>query len=292
MLRLTHTFVDNPHRSAAAGFAANEFAAEQRSHFGGGSRSYGMSAPPCAASTPAPSPLVTNLARFGYLAADEIDGLTALSRNPRRLRAEQIMIHEGRRTDYICLVVRGFACRYKLLANGRRQILAYLIPGDLCDVQFSLCNRPDHSVVCLTDSEVVRIPLHAVDSLVARFPSIARALSLAVLRDNAILREWLLNVGQRSAIQRLCHLFCELSVRLDAIGQVAPDGSFELPVVQTALADTTGLTPVHINRTLQRLRSDGLISLRQRRLTILDAGRLRDLAGFDESYLDVQGQAA
>lgn len=239
---------------------------------------------------PPPNPLVTRLASFGRLEPVEIDALTKLSRNPKSHTAEQVLIQEGRRTDHACLLIEGFACRYKLLPNGRRQILGYLIPGDICDVHFAVFNKPDHSVVCLTKADVVKIPLHAVTELIARYPTIGRALSLAAMSDNAILREWLLNVGQRDAMQKLCHLFCEMSVRLKAIGHVAADGSFELPIIQATLADSTGLTSVHINRTLQRLRKDGLISLRQRRLAILDSERLKAVAGFDEAYLHAQSQ--
>lgn len=236
----------------------------------------------------APNPFVANLARFGRLDPAEVDALMWVSRNPRRHRAEQILIHEGSPVDHISLLVQGFACRYKIMADGRRQILGYLLPGDLCDVHFAIFNKPDHSVVCLTDCAVVSIPIHAVSELGVRFPKIARALALTAAVDSCILREWLLNIGQRRAMQRLGHLFCELALRLNAIGKVAVDGSFDLPILQGALADTTGLTPVHVNRTLQRLRSSGLISLSQRRLTILDFERLKTVAGFDGAYLHIE----
>ena len=232
-----------------------------------------------------PNPLVTKLETFAQLGAEDIGAIEALSRNPKPYRAEQVLIHEGSSIGHVCLIVEGLACRYKLLPGGRRQIMGYLIPGDLCDVHFVVFNKPDHSVALVGDSTVVKIPTHKIMELIVRYPRIERALSLASLIDNAILREWLLNIGQRDALQKLSHLFCEMSVRLKAIGRVHEDGSFDLPANQVTLADTIGLTSVHINRTLQRLRTDGLIRLRHRRLTILDMNRLAAIAGFDESYL-------
>ena len=231
------------------------------------------------------NPLVRKLETFVTLRTDEIDALEALSRHPKQYRADQTLIHEGAAVDHVCLIVQGLACRYKLLAGGRRQIMGYLIPGDICDVHFVMLNTPDHSLALVGDSQVVKIPTHKIRDLILRFPKIERALALAGLVDCAILREWLLNIGQRDAMQKLSHFFCEMSVRLKAIGRIHDDGSFELPVNQMTLADTIGLTPVHINRTLQRLRTAGLIRLCQRRLTILDPTRLALVAGFDGNYL-------
>lgn len=239
-------------------------------------------------SDPAPRPtnsLVRKLETFARLGSDEIDALVALSRFPKLVRSEQTLVHEGASIDHVCLVVEGLACRYKLLAGGRRQIMGYLIPGELCDVQFLTCNTADYSVVAVGDAQVVKIPVHKLADLIVRYPKIARALSMSALVDCAILREWLLNIGQRDAVEKLSHFFCEMKVRMNAIGRVDNDGSFELPVNQAALADTIGLTPVHINRTLQRLRTAGLILLSHRRLTILDQESLAAIAGFDAHYL-------
>ena len=232
-----------------------------------------------------PNPLVTKLETFVRLGSEEIEALEVLSRHPKSYKAEQILIHEGSTIGYVCLIVEGIACRYKLLPGGRRQIMAYLIPGDLCDVQFVVSNRADHSVSLVADSSVVKISTQKLIDVIARFPRIGLALSLTGLVENAILREWLLNIGQRDAMQKLSHFFCEMSERFRAIGRVDDDGSFELPINQATLADTIGLTSVHINRTLQRLRNAGLIRLCHRRLTILDTNRLAAVAEFDETYL-------
>ncbi len=235
--------------------------------------------------------MVTKLLAFGPLGADEVEALELLSRNPKPMQAEQILIHEGSPSDSVYLVVSGLACRYKMLAGGRRQILGYLIPGDLCDIHFAIANRPDYSVVLTGGSSVARIPTWKISELMQRYPAVNRALSLASLVDAVILREWLLSVGQRDALQKLCHLFCEMAMRLEAIGGMNDDGSFELPVNQVTLADTLGLTSVHINRTLQRLRNEGLIRLCHRRLAILDRERLATIAGFDGAYLQMRSAA-
>lgn len=234
------------------------------------------------------SALVTKLSALGPLGIEEISALDALCRNAKPMQSEQILIHEGSPSDSVYLIVSGLACRYKMLAGGRRQILGYLLPGDLCDIHFAIANRPDYSVALMGGSSVARIPTWKISELMLRYPAINRALSLASLIDAVILREWLLSVGQRDALQKLCHLFCEMAVRIEAIGGMNEDGSFELPINQVTLADTLGLTSVHINRTLQRLRSEGLIRLCHRRLVILDRERLATIAGFDGAYLQMK----
>ena len=233
------------------------------------------------------NPLVKKLEQSARLDETDIQELNALVATPKTMRSGQVLVHENSVLDQVYLIVQGMACRYKLLPDGERQIIGYLIPGDLCDIHFITLSKPDHSVALVSDSQVVKIPTQKLRALLATNPRIERALSLAALHDIAILREWLLNVGQRNALQRLSHFFCEMKLRLARVGQVAEDGSFELPINQMALADTIGLTPVHINRTLQRLRSDGLLRLYQRRLFIIDTDRLAAIAGFDDSYLQI-----
>lgn len=234
------------------------------------------------------SALSRNLDNFVDLNAGDLDAVESLSRNSKLVRADQILVHERGRCDHLCVILEGLACRYKILPNGRRQVLGYLIPGDLCDINFLLSDIPDHGVVAVGDSRVADVPIQRISELLRTHPNVARAVALASLRDSVILREWLLNVGQRDALQRLSHFFCEMAVRMGAVGQLRSDGSIELPVNQVTLADTIGLTPVHINRTLQRLRIAALINFRSRRLHILDFGRLTELAGFDGHYLGLK----
>lgn len=199
------------------------------------------------------------------------------------------MISEGDNPVAVFLLLEGWAYRYKHLEDGSRQIMAYLIPGDLCDVRIFLFERMDHSIGLLSDAKVARIPAAEMLDMMDQFPRIERALMWATLVDEATLREWLLNVGQRSAIQKLGHLFCELFVRLSVVNQVDGSNSFAMPLTQTELADTTGMTAVHVNRSLQRLRKDGMIVAKDGILTILDFKRLAEMSGFNADYLHTDG---
>ena len=230
---------------------------------------------------------MAKIQRFVSLDATEIAAIEALCGDPKDLPADHVIIEEGNRPDQATLILRGLAFRYKFLPGGRRQILGYVVPGDICDAHFAVFDRLDHGVTLLADSRVVKIPVRKILDLLAHHPKIERGLSLAALVDQAILREWVLNIGQRDAYQKLSHFFCEMAVRLGAVGLANSDGSIDLPLNQAVLADTTGLSPVHTNRTLQRLRCEGLIVLRKRRLTITDPARLAAVAGFEEHYLRI-----
>lgn len=253
-------------------------------------RSYRQPRPatPGAAFFPGPrpaNPLVTKLQCFHPLGPDEAAALDDLGGDPATMQPEQVLVHDGEAPASVCLILEGFAYRYKSTADGRRQILGYLIPGDLCEVELRGKGRFDHGVAALSGGKVARIPIAAWTGLRSQFPGIDRGCALASLSERSILREWLMNVGQRNALQRLAHFFCEISARLRAIGHVNPDGSVYFPVSQAALADTTGLTTVHVNRSLKQLRKDGMIHLRRQQLTILDRHRLAQLAEFDGDYL-------
>ena len=148
----------------------------------------------------------------------------------------------------------------------------------------------DHSIGTLSSCRVVDISRHRILELTER-PNIARALWYATLVDEATLREWLLNVGQRDAVPRIGHLFCELLMRLRVVG-LAPGDSFELPVTQTDIGDTTGLSFVHVNRCLQTLRSMNLIDYRSKNIVIKDVQRLVEFTGFNQNYLHLQNEIA
>jgi CRP-like cAMP-binding protein len=233
--------------------------------------------------------LIAKLGRFVPLTEEEREALRHVSRTARRLRRGADLISEGDKPDSVFLLLEGWAYRYKSLVNGGRQIMAYLLPGDLCDVQIFLFEEMDHSIGLLSDALVAKIPAAEVLDLMDRFPRIERALLWATLVDEATLREWLLNVGQRDALQRLAHLFCELCVRLGVVSLVDESETFSLPLTQAELADTTGMTTVHVNRSLQRLRKEGLIVTKSGKLTIVDFDRLAQIAGFNRKYLHIDG---
>jgi CRP-like cAMP-binding protein len=238
------------------------------------------------------NPLISKLAGFVALGDLERAALDQLCRNPLQRCQGTDLIQEGDKPQCVFLILKGWAYRYKQLEDGRRQIMAYLIPGDLCDVKLLLFEQMDHSIGLLSDAEVIKIPAAGILDLMDRFPRIERALMWANLVDEATLRQWLLNVGQRFALQRVAHLFCELCVRLAVVNLVDEDGSFTMPLTQSELGDTTGLSTVHVNRTLQRLRGDKLISTARGRLRILNFAKLAEIAAFDEAYLHTGGPPA
>ena len=232
------------------------------------------------------NPLEAKLETVANLAADDRDALADLCMDARDLAPRRNIIREGDKPDHVHLVIEGWAARYKLLPDGSRQITAFLIPGDFCDLHVTILGEMDHSISTLTRSKVAFIPRGKMDELTDR-PRLAKALWWATLVDEAVLRAWLVNVGRRDAFEAIGHLMCELYVRMKNVGLVT-DHSFELPLTQEELADALGLTPVHVNRVLQRMRSEGLIVLKRGALEILDYARLVDASGFNANYLHIE----
>ena len=230
------------------------------------------------------NPLLIKLLSVLDLACEDQAALARLTDRRRSLNAREHLIREGEAPTRIHLVVDGFACRCKMLPEGRRQIVAILAPGDFCDLQVAIVGRLDHSVVTLTPCVVADVDRDLIMEIIATRPGLARALWWMTLVEEATLREWLVNMGQRSTDRRLAHLLCELLTRLQAVGR-AGDNAFELPLTQQDLADTLGISPVHVNRVLQQLRADGLIGLAGRLVEVPDVERFKAFAGFDAHYL-------
>ncbi|MBA2771456.1 MAG: Crp/Fnr family transcriptional regulator [Sphingomonas sp.] len=224
------------------------------------------------------------LSRFVDFSDEEIAVLDRLSANPEPRQRGIDLVRQGERTDVVNLLLRGWAYRYKVLKDGQRQIVGYLLPGDICDLHVALLNEMEHSVGLLTDALVVQIPADEIHVTMNENRRIERALWCSTLVDEAVLREWLANIGQREAFSRIGHHFCELWHRMRDIGLVSDD-QFDMPLTQEVLGDTLGLTSVHVNRTLKRLRDEGLLSIHNKRLTVLNPQKLTKLTGFDPSYL-------
>ena len=234
-------------------------------------------------------PLIRKLEAFGPLPAADRRHIEAVAAPAQKLEADVDIITEGDRPRDVTLILSGFACRYKLLSNGERHIVAFLLPGDICDLHAFTLDVRDHNVGTLTAAWITKLAQRDVLALLER-PAIARALLITSLVEEATSREWLANIGQRPAEQRLAHLFCEWHLRLKAIG-LTSDGGCELPVNQSQLGDTLGLSTVHINRSLQSLRDQGLITLKSRRLVIPDFEKLRRMTGFLPNYLHLGAEA-
>ena len=233
------------------------------------------------------TPLTRKLSRFTALSTTDRIALDRLSDDARTMSASAELISEGDQPSNVFLLVEGWACRYKVLADGSRQIMAYLIPGDLCDIHIFILSQMDHSISFLGPGKAAAIPKQTMLDLLRDHPMIAQALFWATLVDEAILREWLVNLGQRDAYERIAHLFCEMSLRLKTVG-LTDRSTLSLPLTQAELGDTMGLTPVHVNRTLGRMRKEGLISLSGHHLVIHDIKRLEGIAGFNPNYLHLE----
>jgi CRP-like cAMP-binding protein len=222
----------------------------------------------------------------GYVPLDEEDKrlLNSVVQQPRTVPAHVNLASEGDKPVYVHLILEGFACRYKFTVDGQRQIMAYLLPGDFCDLHVFVLKHMDHSISTISPCTVVDIPREQILKLLER-PRLSLALWCAALVDAAVLREWLVNVGQRHAAQRLAHVLCELLIRLRIVGLA--DNSYELPLSQTDLADTIGTSNVHLNRVLQELRRANLITWKSDKLVILNIDQLMKFSGFNPNYLHI-----
>jgi CRP-like cAMP-binding protein/ActR/RegA family two-component response regulator len=222
------------------------------------------------------NPLIRKLESLTSLSDADRTVLARISAETRRVGPGTDLVREGDAPVGVFLVMDG---------------IAHMVPGDLCDLDVALLREMDHTITTFSACEVVCLTPETVVDLLENHRSIARALRLSQLVDEATAREWLVNVGRRPARARIAHLFCELFVRMRVTGVAGQDG-YTLPITQVDLADTTGLTSVHVNRTLQELRREGLIELKSGRLTILNLPGLRATAEFRSNYLHLENQAA
>ena len=202
----------------------------------------------------------------------------------REVLPRRDIIHEGVEPGAVRLILEGWACRYKSLPDGRRQTLAFFIPGDLCDPNVYVLKKMDHSIGAITHLKYAEIGRAQMDAITRRYPRICQAIYWNDLVTASIQREWILNMGQRNAHEHLAHLIAELFHRLRAVGLTKGD-SCQFPLTQNDIADATGLTTVHVNRVMLDLRREGLIELDHRELRIPDLARLERAGLFNPSYL-------
>jgi CRP-like cAMP-binding protein len=218
------------------------------------------------------------------------EALLSLSFRQKTCEASTYLVREGAPSDECFLILEGLAYRHKITEDGGRQIVSLHIPGDMIDLEGTLLKRADYNAQTLTRCSVATIPTKHLIELVDTHPRVARAMWVDTLIDGSIYREWVMNVGRRPAMQRIGHLLCEFARRLEVAGLGNARG-YQFPMTQEHLADATGLTPVHVNRTLKALEAEGLIKRERRFVHIPDWERLRDMSGFNELYLHLD-QAA
>jgi len=230
------------------------------------------------------NPLIAKMAHSVVLTHADEGLLEQVAARTRRVRAGQDIVVEGVKPDFVRVLTEGYACRYRVLKDGERAILSILLPGDFFDLHVQVLGYMDHSVTAISDCEVAEIPQEAMKSLQDRSPRIMKALWWATLVDDAIWREWLLNMGRRPAEQQMAHLFCEVLARLQACGQVVGN-EFPFPLTQEQMGDVLGISTVHVNRVLQGLIKQGLVIRQGRRITLPDPAEVAQFCGFDAVYL-------
>ena len=236
-------------------------------------------------------PMVRKLTTHAFLSSADQNAILSLPSTKRRVDASTYLVREGEPPTQCAVLLTGYAYRQKLTDDGERQILSLHIPGEALDLQGIFLDVADHSVLSLTRADLAIIPRAALRELASERPGVSHAIHISNLIEASIFREWVLNVGRRTARARVAHVLCEFAIRLEAQGLAGPDG-FELPMTQEQLGDATGLTSVHVNRMLKGLQSDGLIQRERRFIRFPHLDRLCEAAGFSERYLHLDQQAA
>lgn len=229
-------------------------------------------------------PLLRKLATHHPLDAEDQAAVLALPHSTRRVEAGNHLVREGDVPTHCCLVASGFAIRHKIVGDGGRQIVNIHVPGDMADLQNAVLSVADHNVQSLTTMTAVFIPRAAIVELGFSRPSVGKAIWLETVIEGAIAREAVANVGRRDARTRVAHLLCEFACRLEAAG-LGEICNYELPMTQEQIADTVGLTPVHVNRTLKALDAEGLTTRNKRSVVINDWKRMAEVGDFRSLYL-------
>lgn len=230
------------------------------------------------------NPFLQRLSHAAHLM--DVDNLVIekLCRLPRVVAPKKYIARDGDEMVSFPVLLSGWAARYQVLRNGSRQVTRLLLPGDA----FYFDSAPDavaiEEVITLSDCIIVDIDHSEMIRVIDRQPAISEAMRNYGCMENAILASWIVNCGRRDALERMAHLICEVHFRLSLIGGVQSE-QFFFPLTQDDLADVLGLTPVHINRKLQQLRQEGLITLKSKQMKILDLRELQQIGGFDSAYL-------
>jgi CRP-like cAMP-binding protein len=197
---------------------------------------------------------------------------------------DRTFIRAGEELEHSTLLLEGMMCRYKDLSDGQRQITELHVPGDFADMHSFTLKHLDHNVMTLTPCRAAIVPHERLRTITEQFPHLTRIYWFGTNLDAAIHREWEVSLGRRTALAKVAHLFCELYVRLGIVG-LTEGTSYELKLTQTDLAESLGLTSVHVNRTLRELREQGLVEFRGSRVEISDLPRLERVAEFSPDYL-------
>lgn len=233
------------------------------------------------------APLARKLESLGVGSPELREAVMSVVTRTRRVGAGVAIFSADEAPSEVCVLLEGLAMRHKLLPDGGRQILSFRIAGDFCEAQTLVSPVLDFGVSAGSACVLAVISRHALQKLAEAHPELGAALWRETVANAAVEREWVANLGRRSAAERLAHLLCEVQTRLHGAG-LANGGSFAFPVTQTDLADALGLSTVHVNRSLQLLRRTGLISFSGGVVKVLEPDPLHALAGFDPAYLELE----
>jgi CRP-like cAMP-binding protein len=229
-------------------------------------------------------PLTKKLAQVIRLAPDEIAILEDLQSVTRNVRRSREVLTQGQKYDVLFVLIDGVAIRYRILHDGRRQVLNIALPGDFIGFPSTFFEKALYSVTALTQSIIAPVPFRTLLALFDRHPRLAAAIFWSFACEAAMYAEHLIDVGRRSALERVSHFLLELLTRLKIIG-LADERSFRMPLTQELIADALGLSVPHVNRTLRQLRDDELVSIEGSVVIIKNVEALSALADFEKSYL-------
>src|SRR5262249_2673961 len=224
------------------------------------------------------------LAQLVTLTPEEITILEHLQSTTRIVRRNRDILAVGQKYDSLFILIDGVSIRYRILHDGRRQVLNISLPGDLIGFPNNFFEKALYSVTALTDSVICPVPVSRLYGLLDRHPRLAAAIFWSFACEAAMYAEHLIDVGRRSALERIAHFLLELFTRLKIIG-LADERSFRMPLTQELIADALGLSVPHVSRTLRQLRDDELVSIEGSIVVIKDVEALSALADFDNSYL-------
>jgi CRP-like cAMP-binding protein len=229
-------------------------------------------------------PLARKLAWLAGLSSDETATFDALLSVTRSVRRNREIITEGRNYETLSVLLEGSAIRYRVLRDGRRQVLNIVLPGDFIGFPGCFFESALYSVTALTDAVVSSVPFTVLIGLFDRYPRVAAAIFWSFACEAALYAEHLIDVGRRSALERVAHFLLELLTRLQVVG-LADERSYQMPLTQELIADALGLSVPHVNRTLRQLRDDGLLAIEEQRVVIKDMEALSALADFEKTYV-------
>lgn len=226
------------------------------------------------------SPFLPRLQQYAALSESDIAGLQALIDREITISKKRDIILEGYENRKLHIVKRGFAICYKLLSNGKRQVLSIILPGDVIGIPSAFCQSSLYSVATLSDVTAQVVSLTKFLDLCRQFPSLAIAMLGYTEHELAACADRIVDVGRRSPLERVAHFLLELHARLRAVGCAAGSG-FQMPLSQEIIGDLLGLSAPHVNRMLHRLKGENLISMDHRRVMFVDPEGLRLLARFE-----------